>query len=187
VKYHFNDDQGIDFLTQEEADRIAGIDADYHRRDLFEAIKRGDYPSWTLKDADHALKEAETYRFNPFDLTKVWPHGDYPLREVGRLTLNRNPTDLPHRDRAGGVRTEQPRAGIGVSPDKMLLARLFSYSDAHRARFEGLTTSRSRSTAEGPGAQLQQGRCDAGPDVSDPVTHRTRRAARRLTASAIPR
>ena len=74
VKYHFKTDQGIDFLTQEEADRIAGIDGDYHRRDLFEAIKRGDYPSWTLKVQIMPFEEAATYRLNPFDLTKVWPH-----------------------------------------------------------------------------------------------------------------
>jgi hypothetical protein len=83
--HHFKTDQGIDFLPQEEADRIAGKDADYHRRDLFEAIRQGDYPNWTLKVQIMPFKEAETYRFNPFDLTKVWPHGDYPLHEVGRL------------------------------------------------------------------------------------------------------
>jgi catalase len=79
VKYHFKTDQGIECLTQEEADRMAGEDADYHRRDLFEAIKRGDHPSWTLKVQVMPFEEAKTYRFNPFDLTKVWPHGDYPL------------------------------------------------------------------------------------------------------------
>ena len=93
VKYHFKTNQGIEVLTQEEADRIAGADADYHRRDLFEAIKRREYPSWTLKVQIMPFKEAETYRFNPFDLTKVWPHGDYPVHEVGQLTLNRNPSD----------------------------------------------------------------------------------------------
>ncbi len=134
VKYHFKTDQGIDFLTQEEADRIAGIDADYHRRDLFEAIKRGDYPSWTLKMQILPFKEAETYRLNPFDLTKVWPHGDYPLHEVGRLTLNRNPTDFHTEIEQAAFEPNNLVPGIGVSPDKMLLARLFSYADAHRAR-----------------------------------------------------
>jgi catalase len=134
VKYHFKTDQGIDFLTQEEADRIAGQDADYHRRDLFEAIKRGDYPSWTLKVQIMPFKEAETYRFNPFDLTKVWPHGDYPLHEVGRLTLNRNPTDFHTEIEQAAFEPNNLVPGIGPSPDKMLLARLFSYSDAHRAR-----------------------------------------------------
>ena len=134
VKYHFKTDQGIDFLTQEEADRIAGEDADYHRRDLFEAIKRGDYPSWTLKVQIMPFDEAETYRFNPFDLTKVWPHGDYPLHEVGRLTLDRNPTDFHTEIEQAAFEPNNLVPGIGPSPDKMLLARLFSYADAHRAR-----------------------------------------------------
>ncbi|MBN1833329.1 MAG: catalase [Deltaproteobacteria bacterium] len=134
VKYHFKTEQGIEFFTQEEADRIAGEDADYHRRDLFEAIKRGDYPSWTLKVQIMPFKEAESYRFNPFDLTKIWPHGDYPLHEVGRLTLNRNPSDFHTEIEQAAFEPNSFVPGIGPSPDKMLLARLFSYADAHRAR-----------------------------------------------------
>jgi catalase len=134
VKYHFKTDQGIEFLTQEEADRIAGQDAEYHRRDLFDAIKRGDFPSWTLKVQIMPFKEAETYRFNPFDLTKVWPHGDYPLHEVGKLTLNRNPSDFHTEIEQAAFGPHNLVPGIGPSPDKMLLARLFSYADAHRAR-----------------------------------------------------
>jgi len=134
VKYHFKTDQGIECLTQEEADRIAGEDADYHRRDLFEAIKRGDYPSWTLQMQIMPFEEAETYRFSPFDLTKVWPHNDYPLHEVGRLTLTRNPTDFHTEIEQAAFEPNNLVPGIGPSPDKMLLARLFSYADAHRAR-----------------------------------------------------
>jgi len=134
VKYHFKTDQGVDFLTQEEADRLAGVDGDYHRRDLFESIRRGDYPTWTLRMQIMPFKEAETYRFNPFDLTKVWPHADYPLQEVGRLTLNRNPTDFHTEIEQAAFEPNNLVPGIGVSPDKMLLARLFSYADAHRAR-----------------------------------------------------
>jgi catalase len=134
VKYHFKTDQGIDFLTQQEADRIAGVDADYHRRDLFEAIKRRDYPSWTLKVQIMPFAEAKSYRFNPFDLTKVWPHRDYPLQEVGRLTLDRNPADFHTEIEQAAFEPNNLVPGIGVSPDKMLLARLFSYADAHRAR-----------------------------------------------------
>ena len=134
VKYHFKTDQGIDFLTQEEADRIAGEDADYHRRDLFETIERGDYPSWTLKVQIMPFEEAESYRFNPFDLTKVWPHDDYPLQEVGRLVLDRNPTDFHTEIEQAAFEPNNLVPGIGPSPDKMLLARLFSYADAHRAR-----------------------------------------------------
>ena len=134
VKYHFKTDQGIECLTQEEADRLAGEDADYHRRDLFNAIDRGDHPTWTLMVQIMPFEEAETYRFNPFDLTKVWPHADYPLIEVGRLTLNRNPTDFHTEIEQAAFEPNNLVPGIGVSPDKMLLARVFAYADAHRAR-----------------------------------------------------
>ena len=134
VKYHFKTDQGIDFLTQEDADRIAGEDADYHRRDLFNSIKKGDNPSWTLKVQIMPFEDAEKYRFNPFDLTKVWPHDDYPLHEVGRLTLDRNPTDFHTEIEQAAFEPNNFVPGIGPSPDKMLLGRLFSYADAHRSR-----------------------------------------------------
>ena len=134
VKYHFKTDQGVDYLTQEEADRLAGVDGDYHRRDLFEAIERGDFPSWTLKMQIMPFDAARSYRINPFDLTKVWPHGDYPLHEVGRLTLDRNPTDFHTQIEQAAFEPNNLVPGIGVSPDKMLLARVFSYADAHRAR-----------------------------------------------------
>lgn len=134
VKYHFKTDQGIQTLTQAEADRIAGSDADYHRRDLFNAIKGGDFPSWTLRVQIMPFDEAKTYRFNPFDLTKVWPHTDYPLHEVGKLTLTRNPTDFQAEIEQAAFEPNNLVPGIGPSPDKMLLARLISYADAHRAR-----------------------------------------------------
>lgn len=134
VKYHFKTDQGNDFLTQDEADRLAGTDGDYHRRDLFNAIKRGDCPSWTLKMQIMPFEEAKAYRFNPFDLTKVWPHADYPLHEVGRLTLNRNPTDFHTEIEQAAFEPNNLVPGIGVSPDKMLLGRLFAYADSHRHR-----------------------------------------------------
>ena len=134
VKYHFKSDQGVDFLTRAEADRLAGVDSDYHTRDLFEAIERGDHPSWTLKIQIMPFDEAKTYRFNPFDLTKVWPHLDYPLIEVGRMTLDRiRPTTTPRSSRRPS-RSNSLVPGIGPSPDKMLLGRIFSYADAHRAR-----------------------------------------------------
>jgi catalase len=134
VKYHFKTDQGIDYLTQEEAERISGQDPDYHRRDLSDAIARGDYPSWTLKVQIMPFEEAENYRFNPFDLTKVWPHEDYPLHEVGRLTLTTNPTDFHTQIEQAAFEPNNLVPGIGASPDKMLLARMTSYADAHRAR-----------------------------------------------------
>ncbi|MFD5562758.1 MULTISPECIES: catalase [Kitasatospora] len=134
VKYHFRTDQGNDFLTQAEADRLAGADGDVHRRDLFEAIEGGDFPSWTLHVQVMPFDEAWDYRFNPFDLTKVWPHGDYPLIEVGRFTLNRNPEDhFVHIEQAA-FEPSNLVPGVGVSPDKMLLGRIFSYPDTHRHR-----------------------------------------------------
>jgi catalase len=134
VKYHFKTDQGIETLTQQDADRIAGEDGDYHRRDLFEAIGRGAFPSWTMRVQLMPFEEARAYRFNPFDLTKVWPHGDYPLHEVGQLTLDRNPTDFHAEIEQAAFEPNNLVPGIGLSPDKMLLARVFAYADAHRAR-----------------------------------------------------
>ena len=158
VKYHFKTDQGIEFLTQEDADRIAGEDGDYHRRDLFDAIRRGDYPSWTLRVQIMPFEEARAYRFNPFDLTKVWPHGDYPLHEVGRLTLDRNPTDFHAEIEQAAFEPNNLVPGIGVSPDKMLLARVFSYADAHRARMGVNYKQIPVNAPQAAGAQLQQGR-----------------------------
>jgi catalase len=134
VKYHFKSDQGIETLTQADADRIAGEDGDHHQRDLYESIERGEFPSWTLKMQIMPFEDAKDYRFNPFDLTKVWPHGDYPLIEVGRLTLDRNVTDFHTEMEQAAFQPNNMVPGTGLSPDKMLLARGFSYADAHRAR-----------------------------------------------------
>ncbi len=134
VKYHFKTDQGVEFLTQDEADRIAGEDGDYHRRDLFDSLANGDHPTWTLKIQVMPFDDAADYRFNPFDLTKVWPHADYPLHEVGTLTLDRNPTDFHTEIEQAAFQPNNLVPGIGVSPDKMLLARLFAYADSHRYR-----------------------------------------------------
>ncbi|MBA2310910.1 MAG: catalase [Pseudonocardiales bacterium] len=134
VKYHFKTDQGIEFFTQDEGDQMAAADTDYHTRDLYEHIEGGEFPSWTLKMQIMPFEEAKTYRFNPFDLTKVWPHGDYPLVDVGRLTLDRNPTDYHTEIEQAAFEPNNLVPGIGLSPDKMLLARGFSYADAHRAR-----------------------------------------------------
>ncbi|WP_235041713.1 catalase [Vreelandella profundi] len=134
VKYHFKTDQGIKCMTQEQADKMAGTDADYHRRDLFEAIQRGEHPTWTLHMQIMPFEDAKTYRYNPFDLTKVWPHDDYPLMEVGKLTLNQNPTDFHSQINQAAFEPNNMVPGTGLSPDKMLLARSISYADAHRAR-----------------------------------------------------
>ncbi len=134
VKYHFKTDQGVDFLTQDDADRMAGEDADAHRRDLFRAIESGDAPTWTMYAQVMPFADAPDYRFNPFDLTKVWPHGDYPLIEVGRMRLDRNPEDYFIHIEQAAFEPANLVPGVGPSPDKMLLGRLFSYPDTHRYR-----------------------------------------------------
>lgn len=134
VRYHFKTDQGIEFFTQDDADRMAGTDADYHKRDLHETIERGDHPSWSLKMQIMPFEEAKTYRFNPFDLTKVLSHKDYPLIDVGKMTLDRNPADFHTEIEQAAFEPSNLVPGIGPSPDKMLLGRLFSYPDAHRYR-----------------------------------------------------
>jgi catalase len=136
VKFHFHTDQGDGnaYLSQDEADKLAGMDGDYHRRDLFDAISDGNNPSWTLKWQIMPYEDAKTYDINPFDLTKVWPHDDYPLIEVGKLTLNQNPTDFHTQIEQLAFEPNNMVPGVGLSPDKMLLARGFSYADAHRAR-----------------------------------------------------
>jgi catalase len=134
VKYRFKTDQGIEFFTDAEAAQLVWSDYDYHTRDLFEAIARGEHPSWTLSAQIMPFDDAKTYRFNPFDLTKVWPHSDYPLVEVGRMTLDRNPVDNHTEIEQAAFEVNNLVPGIGLSPDRMLLARGFSYADAHRAR-----------------------------------------------------
>ena len=122
-------------MTNEKVRRLAGEDADFHRRDLFDAISRGgNFPSWTLKVQIMPYEDAKSYRFNPFDLTKTWSHKDYPLTEVGRLTLNQNPTNHFAQIEQAAFSPSNMVPGTGVSPDKMLLARVFSYPDAQRHR-----------------------------------------------------
>jgi catalase len=134
VKYHFISDQGVECFTQDEADQLVSMDGDYHARDLHEAIKRGEFPGWTLKMQIMPFEEAKTYRINPFDLTKVWPHADYPLQEVGKLVLDRNFTDHHTEIEQAAFAPSNQVPGTGLSPDKMLLGRSFAYADAHRAR-----------------------------------------------------
>ncbi|WP_182348933.1 catalase [Tomitella gaofuii] len=134
VKYHFKTDQGIEFLMQDEADRLAGVDGDFHTRDLYRAIERGEHPSWTLYMQIMPFGDAAGYRFNPFDLTKVWPHSDYPLVKVGTMTLDENPADYHAQIEQAAFEPNNMVSGIGPSPDRMLLGRVFAYADAHRAR-----------------------------------------------------
>lgn len=134
VKYHFKTDQGIANFTAAEAAAMASDDPDLHIRDLFTAIERGDHPSWTLEMQIMPFAEAASYRFNPFDLTKVWPHTDYPPIKIGRLVLNRNPENYFAEVEQAAFEPANMVPGIGSSPDKMLLGRLFSYPDTHRYR-----------------------------------------------------
>jgi catalase len=134
VKYHFKTDQGIQYLTQEEGDRLAGVDPDCCMRDLYEAIERGEYPSWTLKVQIMPFADAKTYRLNPFDVTKVWPHADYPLIEVGKLILDRNVSDHHTQVEQAAFAPSNLVPGTGLSPDRLLLGRGFAYADAHRTR-----------------------------------------------------
>ena len=134
VKYHFKSNQGHETLTGDEAEALAGSDADHHIRDLYENIEQGNFPSWDLKIQVMPYDDAKNYRFNPFDVTKVWPHGDYPLIPVGKLTLNRNPENYFAQIEQATFAPSNFVPGIAASPDRMLQARIFSYADAHRYR-----------------------------------------------------
>lgn len=133
VKYHFKTDQGIESFTDDEAKAMVAQDPDFHRRDLWETLKKGE-ASWTLEMQIMPVAEAADYRFNPFDLTKVWPHGDYPPIKIGRLVLNRNPENHFAEVEQAAFEPANMVPGIEPSPDKMLLGRLFSYPDTHRHR-----------------------------------------------------
>ena len=134
VKFHFECQQGIQNLTDEEAQIIIGQDRESHQKDLYEAIENGHYPRWKFKVQIMPEKEADSYRFHPFDLTKVWPHKDYPLIDVGVLELHHNPENYFAEVEQAAFNPANIVPGIGFSPDKMLQGRLFSYGDAQRYR-----------------------------------------------------
>ncbi len=134
VKWHFKTKQGIKNFFREQAGALEGTDPDYSQRDLFHAIQKGDFPKWRVCVQIMPEKDAETYHINPFDLTKVWPHRDYPLHEVGELELNRNPENYFAEVEQAAFEPRNVAPGMGFSPDKMLQARLISYPDAHRYR-----------------------------------------------------
>jgi catalase len=134
VKYHFHTHQGDEYLDAAEAELIAGADADYYRRDLYEAIEAGNLPAWDVFVQVMPYEEAKTYRFNPFDLTKTWSHADYPLIKVGTHTLDRNPENFFAEIEQAAFSPANTVPGIDISPDKMLMARVFSYPDAQRYR-----------------------------------------------------
>ncbi|HUV81647.1 MAG TPA: catalase [archaeon] len=134
VQYHFKTDQGIKNLTRQEAEIMRSKDPDHATRDLYEAIERGDYPSWTLQMQIMTPEQAKDYRFDILDITKVWPHADFPPIEVGKLVLNRNPKNYFAEVEQAAFGPQNLVPGIAASPDKMLQGRLFSYHDTHLHR-----------------------------------------------------
>ena len=134
VKFHFKSQQGIKNLTDAEAETLVGKDRESHQRDLYESIATGDFPKWTLAVQVMPERDAARVPYHPFDLTKVWPHEDYPLIEVGVMELNRNPANFFAEVEQSAFNPANVVPGIGFSPDKMLQARLFSYGDAQRYR-----------------------------------------------------
>ena len=148
VKFHLKTKQGIRNLTREESIRLAGENPDHATQDLFQAIANGHYPKWRLSIQIMPEIEAGDYHINPFDLTKVWPHVDYPLIEVGELKLNRNPENYFAEIEQASFAPANVVPGISFSPDKMLQARVLSYTDAHRYRlgvnYESLPVNRPK-------------------------------------------
>ncbi len=134
VKFHFKTDQGIRCLTSEQAAELGGKDPSALHKDLYDAVGRGDFPSWTLKVQVMPEQDAASYRFNPFDLTKVWPYADYPLIPIARMVLDRMPDNYFAEVEQSAFDPANLVPGIGPSPDPMLQARLFGYGDAHRYR-----------------------------------------------------
>ena len=131
VQYHFKTEQGIQNLTRDEATKLKGEDPDHATRDLFNAIERGEYPSWRLEVQIMTPEQAKEYRFDPFDITKVWFHADFPPITIGRMVLNRNPENYFADVEQAAFSPANFVPGIAASPDKMLQGRLFSYHDTH--------------------------------------------------------
>ncbi|MEA2483113.1 MAG: catalase [Thermoleophilaceae bacterium] len=134
VKYHFKTVQGVENFTLPEADAMAAVDPDFHRRDLWYSIEAGDAPEWRLEMQIMPFEDAADYRFNPFDVTKVWPHADYPPIEIGRMVLDSNPANHFAEVEQAAFAPSNLVPGIGLSPDKMLMGRVFSYHDTHLHR-----------------------------------------------------
>lgn len=137
VKFHFKTAQGIRNFSNDEAAEMKGKDADWAQRDLVDAIDNGDFPKWNVKVQIMTEEQAKTWYFNPFDLTKVWPHGEFPLHDVGVLELNEVPKNYFATVEQSAFAPAHIVDGIGFSPDRMLQGRLLSYPDAHRYRLGG--------------------------------------------------
>ena len=171
VKFHLRTLQGIKNLTDQEAEAIVAKDRESHQRDLFESIEKGDYPKWLFQIQLMTEEEADNYRINPFDLTKVWPHKDFPLQDVGVLELNRNPENYFAEVEQAAFNPMNIVDGIGLSPDKMLQGRLFSYDqhlnsepdppgDEDGAGGAGHVRGRGGAHPAAPGGAALRGICD---------------------------
>jgi catalase len=134
VKFHLKTNQGVKNLRRVEAIEMNGKDPDFATRDLFQSIQRGEFPSWSLYIQAMTPEQAESYRFNVLDVTKIWPHSDFPLIPVGQLVWNRNPTNYHQEVEQSAFSPAHLVPGIEASNDKMLQGRLFSYVDTHRHR-----------------------------------------------------
>jgi catalase len=134
VKFHFITHQGYNTLNSAEAERLKGNDLDYAQRDMVDAISKSNFPKWTLKIQVMTPEQAKHFQWNPFDLTKVWPHGDYPLIEVGVMELNEIPANYFADVEQSAFAPAHIIDGIGFSPDKVLQGRIFAYPDAQRYR-----------------------------------------------------
>lgn len=134
VKFHFKTQQGIRTLTGPQAEETKGKDPDYSQRDLVGAIEKGDFPKWSLKIQVMTEEQAKKFRWNPFDISKVWPHKEYPLIEAGVMELNEIPANYFADVEQSAFAPSHTVDGIGLSPDKMLQGRILAYPDAHRYR-----------------------------------------------------
>ena len=152
VKYHFKTDQGIENLTRDEAQRICGEDPNHATRDLYQSIEQGDYPSWTLEMQILPEEKAEGFPWDIFDITKVWPHGEVPPIEIGKLVLDRNPENYFAEVEQAAFCPGNVVPGITISSDKMLQARVYSYHDTHIHRlgpnYHQITVNASRHAPE---------------------------------------
>jgi len=133
-KFHLKTDQGIKNVQPAQAQQLEARDPDYSIRDLYNSIEEGKFPSWSFYIQVMTFEQAERYRWNPFDLTKVWPHTDFPLIPVGKFVLNKNPENYFVDVEQAAFSPANMIPGIEASPDKMLQGRLFSYTDTHRHR-----------------------------------------------------
>ena len=181
VKYHFNTDQGIDNLTREEAQKVSGEDPNHATCDLHGSIERGDHPSWTLEMQVLTPEQARDFPWDIFDITKVWPHGEVPPIEIGKLVLDRNPDNYFAEVEQAAFCPGNVVPGIAISPDKMLQARVYSYHDTHIHRlgpnYHRIPVNASRNAPENSYQRDGLMRTDANGGVADPTTGPTASAA----------